>query len=156
MDVKLINPFVASVINTMQTIMGVETEQLSLAIKNGNQAHGDISGIVGFASNVLNGSISLSFPAETAKEMYKRMVGETVTDINDDIRDTVGEIANIVAGGAKKELAEMDLSYEISLPTVVMGHDHTLSHKGGTPVVVVPFKFDTHHFEMEISMKFNK
>lgn len=156
MDARFINPFISSVENAMKTILGVQAVQLAPSIKHGNVAEGDISGIVGFASNVVNGSIALTFPADTALEMYKKMIGESVTDLNDDIRDSVGELANIIAGGAKKELAEMDFSYEISLPTVVMGRNHSISHRGGTPVVVIPFKFDSYMFEMEISMKFSK
>ncbi len=156
MDARFINPFIRSVTNTMQTLMGVDAEQLAPAIKNGNVAQGDISGIVGFASNAVNGSVALTFPTDTALEMYRKMVGETATEINDDIRDSVGELANIVAGGAKKELGEIDLSYEISLPTVVMGKNHSISHRGGTPVVVIPFRFDSHNFQMEISMRLCK
>jgi chemotaxis protein CheX len=156
MEARFINPFISSVSNTMQTMLGVRAEQLDPVVREGNVAHGDISGIVGIVSSVMNGSVALTFPAETALAIYKKMIGETVTEVNDDIRDTVGEFANIIAGGAKKELAEMDCSFEISIPTVVMGNNHTISHKGSTPAVVIPFKFDSHPFEMEISMKFNK
>ncbi len=71
----------------------------------------------------------------------------------DDVRDSIGELTNFVAGGAKKELAEQDLTFDISIPTVVMGKNHTLTHRGGTPVVVIPFMLDNCSFIMEISLK---
>ena len=40
MDVKYINPFIISVANTMQTMLGVEVQQLPPVISNGGCRHG--------------------------------------------------------------------------------------------------------------------
>ena len=137
----------------MQTMLGVEVQQLPPVISNGGCSHGDISGIIGMVSETINGSVALSFPVGTAVEMYKKMMGEATSNM-DEIKDTVGEFANIIAGGAKRELAGMGMSFNISIPTIVMGKDHTLCHQANAYVIVIPFKFDGgNQFEMEISLK---
>lgn len=156
MDVQYVNPFIRSLTNAMETMLAVKPVRLAPMLKSGDLTHGDISGIIGFASVNIFGSIALSFPSQTAIEMYNRMVGERATEVTGDVRDSVGEMTNIVAGGAKKDLAEMDLSFDLSIPTVVMGKNHSISHKAGTPVMVIPFQFDNFKFEMEISLKVTK
>ncbi len=153
MDVKFINPFINSVVAAIETMLGMPAERMAPTVKNDSIPQGDISGIIGFAASNIYGSVALSFPTATALKIYNKMMNESLTAINDDVRDIVGELANIVAGGAKKEYSEMRLSFDISIPTVVMGNAHTITHKAGTPVVIVPFKLEGSSFVMEISMK---
>lgn len=156
MDVKYINPFVEAVCHTMTTMLGDTPKREKVQMKDDNRAYGDISGIIGFASNSIYGSIALTFPTETAVKCYNMMVGDNIEMITDDVRDTVGELTNIVAGGAKKIYAEQGLSFNISMPTIVLGKNHILSHKAGTPVVNVPFSIGDYPFVMEISIKMEK
>ena len=153
MDVKYINPFINSVDHTMLTMLGIAPHRLAPFLKEHNHGQGDVSGIIGFASQEIVGSVALTFPELTALNVYQLMMGEVVNTINEEVQDTVGELANIIAGGAKEELSGLGISYHISIPTVVVGKNHTITHKGGTPVVAIPFKLDKDSFYMEISMK---
>lgn len=153
MDAKYIDPFVNAVLYTFHTMLGVTPERQEPQMKNDNHACGDVSGIVGFAAKNIYGSVALSFPSETAIRSYRMVVGDNVTLVTDDVRDMVGELTNIVAGGAKKVFAENDLSFDISIPTVVVGKNHTLSHRGGTPLALVQFGLEGGSFVMEISLK---
>jgi chemotaxis protein CheX len=126
-------------------------------MKDNSIAQGDISGIIGFADRKLSGSVALSFPINSVLKIYSMMMGESVSRINPDVQDSVGELANIIAGTAKKEFDEIDVQFHISIPTVVVGNNHTITHKAGTPVVVVPFKMDGDvEFTLEISMKLER
>lgn len=153
MDVKYINPFINSVVNTMETMVGVSPDRLAPFVKEHCNAKGDVSGIIGFASKTIVGSVALTFPQETARKIYESMMGEPASRINEDVQDTVGELTNIVAGAAKEEFSGIGISYHISIPTVVTGANHKISHKGSTPVVVIPFKVFNLTFYMEISIK---
>jgi len=152
-DAIYIDPFVEAVCNTMKTMLGEAPSRKELKTRNDNSAQGDVSGIVGFASNNVFGSVALSFPMETAIKSYNMMVGDNIDTFSDDVRDTVGELTNIVAGGAKKVYADQGLSFDISIPTIVVGKNHSLTHKGGTPVVTVPFSLGDYPFVLEISVK---
>ena len=156
MDSKYITPFIDSVLNTMKTMLGETPRRKESRLKQSQFAQGDISGIVGFASNDIYGSVALSFPTATAIKSYNLMVGDSADKISDDVRDTVGELTNIVAGGAKKIYAEKGNSFDISIPTIVVGKNHMISHKAGTPVVIVPFSLGADPFVMEVSVKVDK
>lgn len=58
-----------------------------------------------------------------------------------DVRDALGEIANMVAGNVKALLPE---PCHISLPAVALGSDDTVSVPGTTAVTSVPFTCDGH------------
>ena len=153
MDVKYINPFINSVVHTMETMLGSSPDRLDPFIKDNGNAQGDVSGIIGFTSREIVGCIALTFPAKTAQKFYEIMIGEPTPRINEEVQDTVGELANIVAGGAKEEFSDLGISYHISIPTIVSGKNHRISHKDGVLVVVIPFKLQGYPFYMEVSMK---
>lgn len=153
MDVRFINPFINAVANTLATMAGKTPVRLAPSLKSDSIAKGDISGIIGFAGRNVHGSVALSFPEETALKIYALMMGETLPNLNKDVQDTVGELANIVAGGAKTELDALGLAFHISIPTVVLGKNHTIIHKGSAPVVLIPFQLESCSFVMEISFK---
>ncbi len=155
MDVKFINPFIESLINTLEMMVGITPGREQLYIKEDKMTHGDITGIIGFAERNITGSIALSFPNDAALMIYGLMTGENVAQINREVQDSIGELANIVAGGAKSELAKSGLAFHISIPSVIVGKNHAISHKVDTPVVVIPFLIGKakHRFVMEISMK---
>ena len=149
------NPFILSVSNAMKTMLGIAPERLQPFLKYDTTSQSDISGIIGFADKNISGSLALSFPTETALEVYKLMMGETASSITADVKDVVGELANIVAGGAKTEFSKTGLTFPISLPTVILGKNHTISHKFNVPIVVIPLKINENPFYMEISLKIN-
>jgi chemotaxis protein CheX len=153
MEVKYINPFINSVMNTMETMLNVAPDQSPPFLKNEKLTHADVSGVVGFGGKDISGSVVLSFPTETALNVYEKMMGESATRISSDVQDVIGELTNIVVGGAKKIFADNGFSFHISIPTVIVGKNHALGHKYDIPVIVVPFKIDHNSFNMEISMK---
>ena len=68
----------------------------------------------------------------------------------------IGELTNIVAGGAKQSLEKNNMSFHISIPTIVIGKNHSLQHQENIPVLSVPFSFDNDPFVLEVSMKVKK
>ncbi len=153
MDVKYINPFVNALSNVMETMLEVSPARGTPYLKGENMTQGDISAIIGFAGLNIQGSIALSFPTSVALKIYSLMMAEKVYRITSDVQDVVGELANIIAGGAKSELAEEGLSFNLSIPTVVTGMGHSLGHVINVPVMVIPFSVGKHHFVMELTMR---
>jgi chemotaxis protein CheX len=156
MEAKYINPFINAVVTTMETMMDVSPVRGTPYLKGEHTTQGDISSIIGFGGPNISGSVALSFPLPVALKIYSLMMGETVYRITSDVQDVVGEIANIVAGAAKAEMSEQELSFELSIPTVVIGKGHVLGSKGDIPVMVIPMEIGKHRFIMEITMKFKK
>ncbi len=86
-------------------------------------------------------------------KIYEAMMGEHIDEINKDVDDIVGEVTNIVVGGAKNEFSELGYPFHISLPLVVEGKDHIIKHRHNSPIIVIPMLFDNCAFSMEICIK---
>ncbi|MBI5015773.1 MAG: chemotaxis protein CheX [Deltaproteobacteria bacterium] len=152
MDVRFINPFITATTNALQTMAGLEVTRGSPFVKGGFQALADVSGIIGLAGEA-KGAVVVSFPFSLAKRIYEAMTGEAVAHGHPGIADAVGEIANMVAGGAKGALTEQGMNFRISVPSVVMGKEHTISHKSDAPCLIIPFQLGTDTFWLQVSIK---
>jgi chemotaxis protein CheX len=152
-NVEVINPFVNAVFSTFETMIGKCPTRESPYLKDNARAQGDVTGVIGFAEKNLQGSVALSFPSVTAIKVYNAVMGENVYRLTRDVQDLVGELTNIVAGGAKQVFAEKDLSFHISIPTIVVGKDHSIRHQLNIPVLVVPFMLEGDPFILEVTLK---
>jgi chemotaxis protein CheX len=82
------------------------------------------------------------------------MLGEEMTSINDDIKDAVGEITNMVSGAARKKLEGMGFLVTAAIPTVVSGRDHSIVHVLGGPSIIIPFEIpDSGPFVVDVCLK---
>jgi chemotaxis protein CheX len=152
MDVQVINPFIVATVNALETMAGLKSTRGTPFVKGEFQAFADVSGIIGLAGDV-KGAVVLSFPSVLAKKIFEAMTGESVPEGDPAIADVVGELANMVAGGAKGSLAEQGMGYRISVPTVVTGKEHFVSYKTDGPCLIVPFQIGTETFWVQISIK---
>jgi chemotaxis protein CheX len=72
---------------------------------------------------------------------------EEMREYNEDVRDTVGELANIVAGNLK---ALMPPQVNLCPPSVVEGRDYTVSVCRGTVLVERSFATDVGNFSVRL------
>jgi chemotaxis protein CheX len=150
MNVEYINPFITSTLQTLEVMAATLPKRGDLFVKTNDQAKGDISGVIGLAGEA-TGSVAVTFPASLAQRIYSQMVGEEATHLSDEVRDAVGELVNMIAGGAKALLAQQGCSFRIAIPSIVVGEGHTIQHKGGGPCLVVPFSLEDETFFLEVS-----
>jgi len=138
MNVEFINPFLSSMLNVMSTMAQMELIPEKPRLKKGEIAMGDVSGLIGMVSTQTKGSLSITFEAKLALATMKKMVGEGPDEINEEITDLVGEITNMVTGGAKRMLSEKGFEFDMATPIVVSGKDHTIHHKADGPIIIIP------------------
>jgi chemotaxis protein CheX len=149
-NVQHINPFVRATMETWKLMLSSEAKPGKIKMgESKNQTH-DVSGIIGLSGGA-KGAISLSFEKKTAFRVVSKFIGEEINEMNDDILDGIGELANIIAGAAKKELSEFNIS--ISLPTVITGKGHNVNEAKDVLFMVIPFTFETFTFELGVALK---
>jgi chemotaxis protein CheX len=146
---KLIMPFVNSTINVFTTMVKIKPEIAAPHLKTDGQTTYDVSGIIGFSGEIL-GSVVLSFQMVTAKKLVDSLVGMEVDPTSSDFADAVGELANMVAGNAKKDLG---LVASIGVPNVVIGNGHIIGRLTGVPCVVIPCHTSVGDFAVEVNIK---
>jgi chemotaxis protein CheX len=84
--------------------------------------HGEFTAMIGLAGS-LCGVLSVCCDAETARELAKCMLGDSVNS-EDQVSDALGEICNMVAGNFKNKLSGMDGRCMLSVPSVITGGEY--------------------------------
>jgi chemotaxis protein CheX len=138
-DVQLLNPFITATLECLTQMAGMTPERKRVFVKTDPMMHGYITGIIGM-SNGITGSCSVSFPHNLAKHIVAKFMGESEATLTDDmVSDGIGEVANMVAGGAKRQFASSEYRFDISTPTVVMGSPTALYNPVQTVSIACEF-----------------
>ena len=160
MDVNILNAFVKATVNAFETMAFIKPTLSRPFIVKGHADSGklpvcDISSVIG-VTGVCSGTIVVSLKKQLAIKMSANMLGEEITELTADVKDAVGEIGNLVAGGSKGHLAELGLSFKISTPTVIVGDNHIHNYPSERPTIIIPFETEFGVFHIEACLKVSK
>ena len=150
MKVEFINPFLESIVNVLETMANVKATAGKPQRKEEDVAQGDVTGVIGMASEKVKGSLAITFTSAAIFDIARRMLGEEVAEINNTVTDLVGEITNMVTGGAKRVLAEQGYDFDMAIPAVIAGKNHRISHKSNGMKIIVPFSIIAGKFYVEV------
>jgi len=150
MNKEFVAPFLSSFTNVLKTMARIDIEAGEASFKKDAIARGDVSGIISMIGNAASGSISISFEKKLALKLFHNLIGETVEHISSDITDMVGEITNMVAGGAKLQLGEQGYNFNMATPIVITGPSHYVAHKVEVSKVLMPFSCEWGNAYIEI------
>lgn len=139
MNVNFINPFLQSLLNVISTMASMDLTPGKPQVKTDNLAKGDVSGLIGMVGPQTKGSLSITFEQKLVLQIMQNMLGENPGKINEEVTDLVGEITNMVTGGAKNLLGQKGYEFEMATPMVVSGKGHTISHKANGTKIIMPF-----------------
>ncbi len=95
--------------------------------------------LLAWLAHKTRGSMSITFDEALALEIMQNMLGERPNGLNEEVTDMVGEITNMVTGGAKRILAESGFDFDMATPVVVSGRGHTIRHKCEGSIIIMPF-----------------
>lgn len=110
---------------------------------------GDVTGVIGLAGEREQGSMAIVFTKPAILQIVSSMLGEEFSEVNSDILDCVGELTNMISGGARASLAKLGMKFEMALPTMIQGDHHIVAHKTGAPVICIPFSIEKGDFYIE-------
>jgi chemotaxis protein CheX len=151
-DVQFINPFIEATVSVLKTAAQMNVVRKRLFLKKNYRMFGDISGVMGLTGEA-SGAVVISLPARLACTVVGKMLGEAPpAEINDAVRDGVGELVNMVAGHAKAALTDSKYHYVLSLPVVITGTGHEIAHKSDSPCIVVVFEESGEELAIQVSL----
>lgn len=110
----------------------------------------EVSALIGLAGET-TGAVVLSFSRETAIRIISILSGKQHTALSNEVLDGVGELVNIIAGNAKRDL--LGFRIMISLPGVLVGDSYRIKWPQGIPVITIPFDADVGAFTVNVSLK---
>lgn len=111
-----------------------------------------ITGMVGFAG-IYSGVISIHCPVNLALKITSNMLGVDCDEVNEDLNDAIGEIANMLGGSVKQVLSKGGLDVKLSIPTVISGEDYTVNSLSDNDCIVVPFTAEGHTLLVGLTLK---
>lgn len=141
MQAEYVNPFVVATIRTFAAMAKMKAEPGKAAAHPSGLC--DISGTIDFTGGA-EGSISLCFQRASAQLVVAALLRKSQVSAPQ-VSDGVGELANIVAGAAKRDLSALRLS--ISLPTVIARQNQALP---AAAAVFVPFTIPGGAFDLAV------
>lgn len=151
MNVAFINPFLSAMANVLATMATLEAKPGKVSLKKDALPLGDVTGIISMTSPQTRGSLAISFSEPVILDVTERMLGERFESVDSDVINLVGEITNMVTGGAKRLLEEMGYDFDLATPVVITGKDQKITHVAErVDSVVVPFETDSGSFFVEV------
>jgi chemotaxis protein CheX len=152
MDVYLINPFIDATVHVLSSMAFTKAHVEKPYLKKDTIAKGDVTGIVGLTGET-RGTLSVSFSEKCILSLVSKMFGEEVVAINEEVKDAVGEILNIVSGQARQKLETLGRSLKGAIPTVIAGKNHSITHITTHSVIAIPFHTDNGKFTIEVCLE---
>ena len=112
-------------------------------------------GFVSFAGKV-NGSANIRVGQSMAKMMTAGMLGMEIDDIESDeeVKDVLREVCNIVAGGLKSKFCDTGLACEISTPSITTGNNFQVQTLHMERYERFIFSYGEETIQIEIAVKF--
>ncbi len=135
--------------SVFSTMLGTELSPLEALDDPKPFMSSEVIGFIGMAGDFA-GYVSIHLSRRQATDFTARLVGVDVAEVTseDEIRDAVGEITNMIAGNVKTALSPLGI-VEIALPTVVMTPKADLRVQGARGVAV-PFEDYTGVFHVDL------
>ena len=137
MKAEYINPFLSSTLCAFETMLACKLTRGTPFVKTGAQPQHEVSGVIGLSGKA-QGTVVLGLSREAAISAAEVLLQERPAEINADVVDAVGELANIIAGRAKAQLEELKLS--VSLPSVITGKSHCIQFPTKVIPICIPFE----------------
>lgn len=149
--------FTKSLIKDVQdvfiTMVGVEDlMHLPLQIDLTTHFKECLTAMVGLAGTY-NGLVSVHIPWPLSLSLTSMMLGMEVAEIDADVNDAMGEIANMIAGSFKQHLSRGGSDIQLSTPSVVNGADYNVSSGNNLENITIKFATDKEWFLVSLSIE---
>ncbi len=113
-----------------------------------------VSAMIGLTGG-FSAMLGIHCPEAVGLAITGEMLGMEITQIDADVKDALGEIANMVAGGIKERFCAENVSLELAIPTAVSGKSYTISAPSGSNRVIIPFQVEAGTFFIELKYNLN-
>jgi chemotaxis protein CheX len=97
-----------------------------------------------------NGVVCIHSSADAAKEIAGAMLGIDPSEINGEMSDAMGEVANLVAGSFRTKLAAVEPASVITVPSVTVGSDFSTRYASNAAREIYPFAMGSESLLVEL------
>lgn len=112
----------ASVEEVFHMMLGVNCERAAVV---GPQVPESVTAVVGFGG-LLSGACVFRTGGSAAMKIAACMTGMEFTEVDDTVKDGIGEICNMLAGAWKGKVPDLAANCGLSVPAVITGRDYNI------------------------------
>lgn len=149
MRTEFIRPFLHATSNVFITMLGKKLIPGTVTVADTHEPTHEISGLIGLTGR-FQGMVVVSVGRSTAICATEILLGTRPQDVDADVVDAVGELTNMIAGAAKVQLEEYQLS--IGLPTVICGKTTSICFPSHSIPIIFPFQSDIGPITLEVGL----
>ena len=111
-----------------------------------------ITGVIGLAGTH-KGVLAIHFPYQVAFAITSNFLGMDIAELNEDVEDAIGEIANMLGGNVKSILSENGRDIDLSLPSTISGKEYGFQSSKTADKTVISFETDVGEFLVELQLE---
>ena len=137
----------ASVEEVFQLMLGVNCQRYSGPVEIAEPE--SVTAVVGFGG-LLSGACVFRSGGGAAMKIAAHMTGMEFEEIDDTVKDGIGEICNMLAGAWKGKVPDLAANCGLSVPAVITGKDYNLHVQAPEFKLHHTYHFDDASFEVTI------
>jgi len=137
----------ASVEEVFQLMLGTNVTKNDVVVPITEQE--SVTSVVGFGG-LLSGACVFRCGASTALKTAANMTGMEFEEIDDTVKDAIGEICNMLAGAWKGKVPDLAANCGLSVPAVITGRDYNLHVQAPEFKLCHTYSFEESVFEVTI------
>lgn len=145
--------------NIIDATQNVFDTMLMLPITSGEpladkvyQFKDSVSGMLGFSGDI-QGMLTIHCPQKVAFAITEQLLGMSVASVDEDVKDTIGEMANMILGGIKDAFLHQGTDINLAIPTVMAGRSYQVKGVDYASWTTVPFCLNDGEFLVELKLK---
>ena len=136
----------ASVEEVFQMMLGVACARFPGPVP---QEEESVTAVVGFGG-LLSGACVIRCGSSTAIKIAALMTGMEFAEVDDTVKDAIGEIGNMLAGAWKGKVPDLSANCGLSVPAVITGSNYNLHVQAPEFQLHHFYRFDASSFEVTI------
>lgn len=155
MNQKLNESVVSGTAEIFDGMLGLQTTPGEIKTVPVDSGGVETSTIISFMGDV-SGAFVLRCSKQVASTIAGEMLGMEVGEDSDEMKDSIGEVLNMIVGSAKSHYSASN-AFKISVPTTITGADYTFHIKADPSDTVcrIPFKVGTYELSIDVYLKGN-
>ncbi|TAL32214.1 MAG: chemotaxis protein CheX [Spirochaetes bacterium] len=151
-NAEYVNPFLEAAGVVFKSVVGVDLKRGKLAIKETPSPSHEVAILIGITGSI-SGEVVYSMNYPMVHKIANTLApGLTEPQIQNEYKDIIGELANMITGNAMNLFAETGKRIEMTTPTVIDGKNFTITHIKQTTLAITlysPFG----QLEMNVALK---
>ena len=139
MRVEYINPFVEASFNVLKEVLGTDVKRGDLYLKSSSMQIRGVAALVGLAGDV-EGRVLFDMTKETALSVASIMNGEEMKIMDDMVKATITELANMITAQAVTKLHDLGFKFDLTPPALFTGENMEIANNLDVEALIVPME----------------